>query len=643
QLIGFVRDANPDPTSLASVETVEVQIDDADGAWISVDSLLYLTFVGDDQIFFFNWNLPFEDGTASQVRFRATDFAGNQTISDWQQTTIDTVAPDLQVINHFTQTAETNPLPALIGTISDGLALESFDITIYPSSGSAITGTITPVGEDWFYTLNQPVGSYNIYLEAVDTAGNNVVLGPFDVEVASAAGNNGPVAQDDISETFGNEQVIIDVLSNDSDADDDPLHIYSLSLTQPSNGSVMISGNQIIYTPATNHTGLDTFTYQATDGLTLSTVATVTVTVKEPQNFAPTVSAGENVTITLPADATLVGTVNDDGLPLNPGVTSVTWSQLSGPGTATFTNANSVSTSVSFSTFGSYTLRLTADDGDLTASDDVVIVVEPVTSFLPIIYVSSTSAGVVSGITFVDEDILSYDQSTGTWMRYFDGSDVGLGLDPFKDVDAFTILDDGSILLSIAGAATIQDVGAIDDSDIVRFIPTKIGPKTEGTFEMYFDGSDVGLDTDKEDIDAISVLDDGRIVVSTLGPAQTPKQFGNTLNSLDEDLIVFTPTTLGENTAGFFSLYADGSDFGLDTPVEDMWGIAVLNNEADLYINPAGIFDTGTVNGSAPDFFSCTSATVGSMAACGSEALFFDGTVSGIGSKILDGIHVQFE
>ncbi|MEM9776738.1 MAG: hypothetical protein AAF902_19315, partial [Chloroflexota bacterium] len=260
-----------------------------------------------------------------------------------------------------------------------------------------------------------------------------------------------------------------------------------------------------------------------------------------------------------------------------------------------------------------------------------------------IVYVSSSSAGIAGGVTFVDEDILAYNKNADTWMRYFDGSDVGLSGDPFRDLDAFTILADGSILLSIAGASTVPDVGAIDDSDIVRFIPSKIGPKTEGTYEMYFDGSDVGLDTDKEDIDAIAVLPDGRIIISTLGTAQTLKQFGNTLNSLDEDLIAFTPTSLGENTAGYFSLYADGSDFGLDTPVEDLWGIAVLNNENDLYINPAGIFDTGTLSGTPADFFVCNSATVGAVASCGSESLFFDGPASGIGGETLDAIHVRFE
>ncbi|MEM9776147.1 MAG: hypothetical protein AAF902_16335, partial [Chloroflexota bacterium] len=105
----------------------------------------------------------------------------------------------------------------------------------------------------------------------------------------------------------------------------------------------------------------------------------------------------------------------------------------------------------------------------------------------------------------------------------------------------------------------------------------------------------------------------------------------------------FTPTSLGENTAGTFELYADGSDFGLDMPLEDLWGIATINDGTDLYINPARDFDTGTISGIAADFFACNSATVGSMASCGSESLFFDGTANGIGSEILDGIHITIE
>ncbi|MEM9773247.1 MAG: choice-of-anchor Q domain-containing protein [Chloroflexota bacterium] len=259
-----------------------------------------------------------------------------------------------------------------------------------------------------------------------------------------------------------------------------------------------------------------------------------------------------------------------------------------------------------------------------------------------IVYVSSTSAGTVDAVTFTDEDILAYNQNTQTWSRHFDGSDVGLGGDPFKDVDAFTILDDGSILLSIAGDSTIPDIGAVDDSDIIRFIPTKIGPKTEGSYEMYFDGSDVGLTTNKEDIDAISLLPDGQILISTLGAAQVLKQFGNTLNALDEDLMVFTPLSLGENTSGYFALYLDGSDLGLNTPEEDLWGVSVDLNASNLYIKPQGNFDTGAVTGLPSDFLFCQRLVPGNSSSCGSQIHYFDGAVSGLLGEIVDGIHVEF-
>ena len=52
-----------------------------------------------------------------------------------------------------------------------------------------------------------------------------------------------------------------------------------------------------------------------------------------PVNQPPSVNAGTDQTITLPAAANLDGTVTDDGLP---GPFTTTWSKFSGPGTVTF-------------------------------------------------------------------------------------------------------------------------------------------------------------------------------------------------------------------------------------------------------------------------------------------------------------------
>ena len=101
---------------------------------------------------------------------------------------------------------------------------------------------------------------------------------------------------------------------------------------------------------------------------------TITVNAASPTNLPPTVNAGPNQTITLPASANLDATASDDGLPAGSTLTR-TWSKISGPGTVSFGNVNAQKTTANFSSAGTYVLRLTASDGALSSSDDVTITV----------------------------------------------------------------------------------------------------------------------------------------------------------------------------------------------------------------------------------------------------------------------------
>jgi FtsP/CotA-like multicopper oxidase with cupredoxin domain len=85
----------------------------------------------------------------------------------------------------------------------------------------------------------------------------------------------------------------------------------------------------------------------------------------------PVVDAGLDQTTTLPASATLSGTVTDDGV----SILTTTWSMFSGPGSVTFGNVNALGTTATFSTAGVYLLQLEADDGATTISDTVTITV----------------------------------------------------------------------------------------------------------------------------------------------------------------------------------------------------------------------------------------------------------------------------
>ena len=112
------------------------------------------------------------------------------------------------------------------------------------------------------------------------------------------------------------------------------------------------------------------------DGLLVSAPETAMIIATGQGNQAPHVNAGSDQTITLPSTAAFNGTVTDDGLPNPPGTVTTTWSKVSGPGTVNFTSVNSLVTSASFSQAGDYVLRLTANDGALSASDDVQVTVD---------------------------------------------------------------------------------------------------------------------------------------------------------------------------------------------------------------------------------------------------------------------------
>jgi hypothetical protein len=102
--------------------------------------------------------------------------------------------------------------------------------------------------------------------------------------------------------------------------------------------------------------------------------ASCSIALSNPTNQPPVVSAGASQTITLPSSATLQATVSDDGLPTGGGLTT-TWSTVSGPGTVSFSNPSALSTTAIFSQAGTYTLRISATDTELTSTSDVIITV----------------------------------------------------------------------------------------------------------------------------------------------------------------------------------------------------------------------------------------------------------------------------
>ena len=120
-----------------------------------------------------------------------------------------------------------------------------------------------------------------------------------------------------------------------------------------------------------------TLTVTDTEGLTGTDTVIITVNDVDGINIAPTVDAGDDQTIALSVDATLDGTVNDDGLPTTPGAVTTLWTLISGPtgGTVLFADATQVDTTANFSVEGTYVLDLDADDSELASNDQITITV----------------------------------------------------------------------------------------------------------------------------------------------------------------------------------------------------------------------------------------------------------------------------
>jgi FG-GAP repeat len=245
-------------------------------------------------------------------------------------------------------------------------------------------------------------------------------------------------------------------------------------------------------------------------------------------------------------------------------------------------------------------------------------------------YVSSDDSGTVGGVSYKNEDILAYDTKDGSWSMFFDGSKAGLGATGL-DVDAFYVKDDGSILLSVSNSGITLPGGlTIDNSDIVRFKPSTSGDYSTGTYELYLDGSEVGLeDSARENIDAIAFAPDGSLVISINGHLNA-----GGVTAKDEDLLAFNPTN---NT---WELYFVGEQVGLDTNADEDVDAAWIDRQGDIFLSTrrdytAGIGDT-SISGKGSSIFT---VDLSSNNTIGNVTPFWDAATAGLVSGV-DGFQI---
>ena len=156
------------------------------------------------------------------------------------------------------------------------------DVNNQVSSSQGSLGFCPPPGDaSWLIGLNEGHWCVQLTIEDGgpnddDGLANSSINDPGGVSVM-LTDNTPPEAQADIVRVKGNESLIIDVLSNDSDADGDMLNISTVNATF---GVVTITfDNQLSYQSQTDFIGEDSLVYTVSDGNGGSASATVNITV----------------------------------------------------------------------------------------------------------------------------------------------------------------------------------------------------------------------------------------------------------------------------------------------------------------------------------------------------------------------------
>ena len=285
-----------------------------------------------------------------------------------------------------------------------------------------------------------------------------------------------------------------------------------------------------------------------------------------------------------------------------------------------------------------YNVVATATDaagntGSDNTSGELSIILVPPPPPSPILYftlasaVTSSSASVMGGLTAQRNDVIAFDGSRfSTWLN---GNASGLS---GAVLSGLHIISPDEVVVAVQSPITLAGI-AFDDSDLAR-----LSRNTSGGFSvsMFFDGSDVGLTTNAEAIDAVTGLADGSWLISTRGSGSVT----GVSSFAAEDILRFRPTSLGATTAGSWSLQADMSDVGISGTAENITAVSAAT-DGRLFLNTSGNASATGLSATNEDVFAFRQTQVGATTSGSFDSpLSFDGSLYGLGANALLGIHM---
>jgi gliding motility-associated-like protein len=308
------------------------------------------------------------------LRLTVTDAGGQSASSNTSVTVLPAAVNQVPVASAGSDQTITLPLNTmtLFGSGSD----PDGSITQYlwsQTSGPSTTLSITNLPNLQLSALT--AGTYVFSLTVTDNSGATG-LDNVTVVVNPLATNEPPIANAGSDKSINLPTNITTLSGSGSDVDGSVTGYSWMKVSGPS--ITLGTTNQASLSLSGLVAGSYTFRLEVVDNLGLKATDDVVVTVLPATvNQSPVVSAGSDKVLTTPnSSAILNGSASDpDG-----SITTLIWTQLSGPSPATLANAATTSLSVNDLVEGIYTFRLSAtDDKGASSSDDVTVTINAAT------------------------------------------------------------------------------------------------------------------------------------------------------------------------------------------------------------------------------------------------------------------------
>ena len=356
-------------------------------------------------------------------------------------------------------------------------------------------------------------------------------LDPADVSVTNMDDEFPPIARDDSDITDEDTPITTDVLANDTPG---MLPITLTIQTAPLHGTAEVippsptsEYQQILYTPASNYNGVDSYIYQLCNGTRACDTATVNITI-DPVNDPPvatndTYSTNEDTQLVVPAPGLLANDTDIDGDTL---VVSEYTQPSNGAVSASANGGFTYSPSANFNGTDSFTYTVSDGHGG-TAHANATITVNPVNDAPKANSDSVTTAintpitiDVLANDTDVDGDTLllqSFETTSahgGIIERVDNGTIGNLSDDKVRytpypgfygsDTFHYTVSDgNGGIAVGIVGITVTHNVEAPianDDSYSLEQNTTLTVPFTDGVLSNDIDPQGQTLSVDPSSV-----------------------------------------------------------------------------------------------------------------------------------------------